>query len=298
LKSLIISSPDELTNEEWTFIFENPQFLHLDSLKIKESNHYLLNSTYDVVKNVLNSENCLKTFSCSMIIPSLSQKSVINLLPNLTLHSLTLTVSHFEYLFSLFEFTPNLTYLNVQIESTYGHPDLRKEIKINLKEFYLKLGIDEDMLISLDPLIRTIKLFSSSLICLSLDLASGHLTGGDTLNCLKLQQFLESIKELQQFHFYAKFNSNINQNFLSNFENEFWFDHNWPFGIYGKYFFTLPFHFNHLHEFPNSFNYIKSQILDTNSRIWFNVKSLELSMTHQYDFNFVKELKIKMPKLN
>jgi hypothetical protein len=35
-----------------------------------------------------------------------------------------------------------------------------------------------------------------------------------------------------------------------------------------------------------------------NPRIWHNVKSIELERTYDYDRNFVKELKIKMPKLS
>jgi hypothetical protein len=40
------------------------------------------------------------------------------------------------------------------------------------------------------------------------------------------------------------------------------------------------------------------EILINNRRIWFNVKSIELEESFYYDTNFVKELKIKMPKLN
>jgi hypothetical protein len=41
LKSLIISSANELTDEEWKSIFESPQFSRLHSLKIKEKTIYL-----------------------------------------------------------------------------------------------------------------------------------------------------------------------------------------------------------------------------------------------------------------
>ena len=75
-----------------------------------------------------------------------------------------------------------------------------------------------------------------------------------------------------------------NDNILSEFKNQFWFDHNWSFGMHGNYFYTLPFHFDYLYEFYEGFNDVKSnnpEILKTNPRIWYNVKSIDLPYNHK-----------------
>jgi hypothetical protein len=63
-------------------------------------------------------------------------------------------------------------------------------------------------------------------------------------NNIELQQLLESMIELKQFHLYAKLNKNqidVDE-ILSRFKQQFWFDHHWFFGMHGEYFYTLPFH--------------------------------------------------------
>jgi len=70
--------------------------------------------------------------------------------------------------------------------------------------------------------------------------------------------------------------------------------------MYDKYFFTVPFDFDYLYEFYKGFDNVKSNnpsILINNPQIWCNVKSIELFLPYNYDKNFVKELKIKIPKL-
>ncbi|CAF1024556.1 unnamed protein product [Adineta steineri] len=83
------------------------------------------------------------------------------------------------------------------------------------------------------------------------------------------------------------------------FENRYWFDHKWTFGTHGTYFYTLPFHFEYLHNFCG-FDNIKSsnsEVLLTNPRIWYTVKYIDLYYRSTYDINFLKELKMEMPKL-
>jgi hypothetical protein len=149
-----------------------------------------------------------------------------------------------------------------------------------------------------------IQQFSLSLISLSLNLVSLTIETTEEIpfNSLKLQQFLESMIKLQQFHCYAELYDNpIDSNImLSQFTDQYWFDHNWFFGMHGNYFYTLPFHFDHLYEFYHGFDGVKSsnpELLETNPRIWYNVKSIGLLMTLEYDFNLIKQLKMKMPKL-
>jgi hypothetical protein len=52
--------------------------------------------------------------------------------------------------------------------------------------------------------------------------------------------------------------------------------------------------------FDDGFNDVKSnnrEILETNPRLWYNVISLEINSAKNCNVNFLKELKIKMPKL-
>ncbi|CAF3621937.1 unnamed protein product [Adineta steineri] len=107
--------------------------------------------------------------------------------------------------------------------------------------------------------------------------------------------------ELKQFHLYATLNSHDDsRNILSRFQDQYWFDHKWTFGMHGKYLYTLPFHFEYLRDFSCDFNDIESsnsQVLLTNPRIWYTVKYIDLYYRSTYDINFLKELKLKMPKL-
>ncbi|CAF0910101.1 unnamed protein product [Adineta steineri] len=105
---------------------------------------------------------------------------------------------------------------------------------------------------NLNELTNGIKQFSSSLICLSLNLTEYDDIRENEIpfNGVKLQQLLESMIELEQFHLYATLNSYDNsRNVLSQFQDQYWFDHKWTFGMHGTYFYTLPFHFEYLHEF-------------------------------------------------
>jgi hypothetical protein len=165
-----------------------------------------------------------------------------------------------------------------------------------------------DQSINFDDLINSIKPFSSSLICLSLNLADSGLlldyTGVYSLftskipfNIVTFQQWLESMIQLKQFYFYTKLNSYLKINLkriLTEFENRYWLDHNWLFGMHEKYLYTLPFYFDHLHQFPNGSETIKLN----NSGLWYNVQSIGLSIRQQYDINLIRNIKMKIPNLN
>jgi hypothetical protein len=79
-------------------------------------------------------------------------------------------------------------------------------------------------------------------------------------NSLKVKQFLESMNELKQFHFYALLPAQKTDDdiILSQFKSEYWLDPNLFFGIHENYFFTLPFHLDYPYDFSNSFDNIKS----------------------------------------
>jgi predicted CopG family antitoxin len=155
-------------------------------------------------------------------------------------------------------------------------------------------------------LLSNIKYFSSSLIFLSIEIMylSVRNMDDEPFISIILRQFFESMTQLNQFHLFVKLceRGGISQErILSNFQHQYWFDHNWFFGMHERYFYTLPFHFDHLHEFYRDFNDVKSSnpdIIINNPRIWYNVKSIDLDHPSIYDVHFLNQLKIKMPKLN
>ncbi|CAF3986382.1 unnamed protein product, partial [Rotaria sp. Silwood1] len=104
--------------------------------------------------------------------------------------------------------------------------------------------------------------FSSSLICLSFDLVDLNIETEDEFpfNSIKFQQLLESMRELKKFYLYAKLYTNsYNANhILSKFKNQYYLDYNLSFRMHLNYFYTLPFHFDHLYEIYNNFNDVKS----------------------------------------
>ncbi|CAF3948599.1 unnamed protein product [Adineta steineri] len=299
LKSIIIPSTYGLPKEQLKYLLDCDQFNNLHTFKLKQKKLFcdqfyyfdLIDQNY-LFKKIFNSNNSLKIFEYPFKRSSLSITHYNSLQINSNLHSLTLILSDFNDIFKLISYTPNLEYLNIQTLPPITSQEIIYRTNIKLKQFNLKLGHDS---IDFNQLMNGIKQFSSSLISLSLDLIDLNIETIDELpfNSIKLQQFLQTMIELKQFHLYAKLQECPidNENFLLGFQNQFWLDHNWRFGMHEKYFYTLPFHFDYLYEFSNNFK--------TNYRLWYsNVKSLELCLTEKYNFQFLKDLKIQMPKLN
>jgi hypothetical protein len=231
------------------------------------------------------------------------------------LRSLALVLDTYEDIFLLLEYTPNLKHLNIQSKTLLGSGKSIKELNLKLERFDLKLSRNKlvvlpmyDKSINFDELINSIKPFSSSLICLSINLADlgllldftgsySFFTSKIPFNILTLQQWLESMTQLKQFHFYTKLTSHLKIDkkiILTEFKNRYWLDHNWSFGMHGKYLYTLPFYFDHLHQFPNGSETIKLN----NSRLWSNVQSMGLSIAQQYDINLIRDIKMKILNLN
>ncbi|CAF3981763.1 unnamed protein product, partial [Rotaria sp. Silwood1] len=192
IKSLILSSPIDVLNEQLKLILESEQFQKIHSFKIKENKFYF-DRLYDnyLIKKILNDQNSLEIFQYSLITLPLSLIGTSNLKINFNLYSLT-----------LISYTPNLTCLNVQLKPPYRFQELIHMTNIKLKQLHLKLIENETREYPLSndvQLFNGIKQFSSSLICLSL-----NLVGLDTktkneipFNSIKLQQFLESMTELK-----------------------------------------------------------------------------------------------------
>jgi len=291
------------------YIIENNQFQNLSSFKIKHekifTNPYLPDNVIyvdNIFEKVFNQNNSLEIFEYSLMIRS-CEIYTYNLQINFNLHSLILVFTSFHTIFDLIEYTPNLKYLKV----TTGVPSANSQpintINIKLKQLHLTLNKMNDY-VDFDRVIDGIKQFSSSLMCLSLDLVDYSVRGINefSFSRLKLPQLLESMKELKQFHLYTKlpsfqYNNDVD---LSQFKDQHWFNHNSSFGMHDTYLYTLPFHFQNFYECFQDFNDVKlnnCEILKNNSRIWYNVKSIQLSVGSGYSRNFVEELKTKMPKL-
>jgi hypothetical protein len=75
----------------------------------------------------------------------------------------------------------------------------------------------------------------------------------------------------------------------------------WIFGMHRDYFYALTFSFDYLYGFDTDFDLVqsnKAEILGNNSQIWCKVKLIQLLVPQKYNRKFIKELKMKMPKLN
>ena len=124
----------------------------------------------------------------------------------------------------MISYTPNLKYLNVESEPPYRYNKSIYKTDIKLKQLYLTLSKDSSVEIDFNQLTDGIKQFSSSLNCLSLNLVSINMTTTNEIpfNSKKLQQFLESIRELKQFHVYAKLDEyRISDFILSQFKSQY-----------------------------------------------------------------------------
>jgi hypothetical protein len=78
--------------------------------------------------------------------------------------------------------------------------------------------------------------------------------------------------ELRKFHFYAKLFGYLPTGMiLMKLQDWYWLEHNWSFGLHGQYLYTLPFHCDYLHDFPNNLDDIKSnnpEIVINTSQLW------------------------------
>jgi hypothetical protein len=279
-----------------------PRCLHSFQSQEEKTSFDELHNNNNLFLRIFSYENLLETLT----IPSYYTKNIDNLKINFNVRSMTLISIRFEKIFSLITYTSNLEYLNVE---TYMPEINQRQISIDkrnikLKQLYLTLHDRSGASKSFDQLTNGIKQFSTSLTCLSLNLVNLFPINVNEIpvDSEKLQNFLESMIELKELHLYAKIDPCFNNfgQILSGFTNQYWLDHNWSFGIHKTYFYTLPFHYDCLHEFDNGFKYVQSsnpEIL-INNQIWHNVKIIELEKTYTYNRNFVEQLKIKMPKLN
>ena len=176
LKSLIISTAFGCPDEELKLIVESEQFNNLHSFILKENEiyfdllyHHDPGDQPDILKRVFNSENSLKIFEYSNLIPSIETP----IEKNYNLHSLTLALNNIEDIWTLISNTPNLKYLNIQVCSPglrlLWNEKLTKKVNINLKQFYLTIKESNNfvcLLVNINMLFYFIeRILSPSLTC-------------------------------------------------------------------------------------------------------------------------------------
>lgn len=122
LKSLILSSSCGVPKENFKLIINNDQFKKLLSFKIKQDLVYCtrvcnyLYNPYDLFQKIINNDNSLKIFEYSSRIATYQKnKSFIGLNLNENLHSLILNLHQWNDLYSIIDYTPNLTYLDLEL---------------------------------------------------------------------------------------------------------------------------------------------------------------------------------------
>lgn len=326
LKTLIISSPLGFANEELKSIFESDIFKNLRSFQIQAIRRFPfadrvhcsrfrpINTQEYILEKVFNNTNSLTIFEYSLATSPLAVENSSSFEINYHLHSLTLILTDFQDIYSLLSYTANLQYLNLTSEPPYYLTTPYNRIQIQIKTLYLKLDRKEKTdgfyrfwyeAIDFDQLTNFIEQFSASLMHLSLDVSEMETDDINELpfNSTKLQQLLEKMIKLQQFHVNACIASDgINEDaILATFNNQFWFDYNWSFGMHDGCLFTLPYHFDYFNESYGAFNDFKSsnpEILRSKLPLWHSIKSIDLSTVCISDYNYLKQLQIKMPYLN
>jgi hypothetical protein len=147
LKSVILSSSCGLPEEDFKLIINSDQFKRLHSFKIKQNLVYCtrdcdyLYDPYDLFQQVINNDNSLKIFEYSSRIATYRNKSFIGLKLNENLHSLILNLNQWNDLFSIIDYTPNLKYLNLELDIDKINVKLNRWNNIHqiqLKQFYLE----------------------------------------------------------------------------------------------------------------------------------------------------------------
>ena len=305
LKSVVISSPLPVDYDQLTFMVESKQFKKLTSLKIQNELRRNDNRNESfLVNKIFSDEHFLHTFE---LVPQYCVNSTIQVNPKFTvnLRSLSLKILNGKILLEVLHYFPNLKYLNVifylfnDLEEQFNSTKKFSSIKLEKLSLRVDLGgyLDDELF---PVLILFLKEFSSSLNYLSLDFhrldTDEGVFDGRTLE----QQFLTFMTQLKSFHLYGRFTKDVHctESFLSTFESEFWFDHHWTFGIYRNYYFTLPFHFDHLEDF-DGLECIRStnSIILNSLHTWSRVKSIHFHSSSQFQSNSIEQMKLKMPNV-
>ena len=295
--SIIVTSPCFIDSKIIESIMKNDRFDQLHSLKIKQMILSDNNNNNQVfLKNIFNNQNQIEIFECPILGPSLSVGEP-KFTSNLT--KLRIKLNELAEIFSLFQYTPFLKYLNI-IFNDVGIYNSQEKCSIQLERLHMMYN--KAILSNKEyyPMTEMIKMFSASLKCLALNFSNiifdldNSLSNGEELR----KQLLESLSSLIEFHFYTRTCWEFQSDILSTFRSQFWLDRNWIMATHGSqgYMYTLPFYFNEIHEFGDftSVRTTNDKILLNNPYVWRKIQSIQLLEPSKIDFDL---LRIQMPKL-
>lgn len=304
LKSLIISSPLPIDQNEIYSITEHKQFNNLTTFKI-HCEIYYKEYRQSIFEKIFHYESSLKTFESNSTL-YFSYFNICHATINVNLTTLSLKLTKFIYVFSCFKYVPNLKHFNLTVNSMNVDDPTNKGYDfsdIKLKKFSFTFEKDEKINTNngtnIDSLLNLIKQFSLSLKYLSLNLKQANLSVYFDSDFLR-EYLLNAMIELTSFHFYVKLAKTpiLIQNILSTFKNKFWFDHGWSVGTHEQFIYTLPFHYDELDDFID-FDHIESSnlaVLNAPST-WYRVRSINFSEFTTYTYDKIHEFKIKTPNL-
>ncbi|CAF1113601.1 unnamed protein product [Adineta ricciae] len=298
LKSLVISTAVPIYSDELKPIIEDEKIRQLTTLKLRSEilSRADLNETSYIIPTIFHHANSIETFEFLSTFDLHRLKNVINV----TIQSLTVKLGNSTSILTLITHTPNLRYLNAVLYPMSTHP--RPEQTVNLTHVQLRtlLITSENGSIknqSFARLSNIIKQFSTSLVRLSLKLSSIISTDTQFDGHILRNQLLNPMTKLKNFHLFVTFDEEPTETstLLSTFQNQFWYNHRWAVGVYGKHLFTLPFHFKELNCFTDV-----DEIKSSNSKMlstWPYVTLIDLSQCNNLDVNLIKQLKTNMPNL-
>ncbi|CAF3945190.1 unnamed protein product [Adineta steineri] len=319
LKSLTISSAIPLNCDHFNPILNSEQFRNLESFKIKSKicSEEIYHSDDHIVEGtaftpIFYSFNKFKTFQyLSTVSPFQTVDDISGMDISPHLQKLSLKLWEFETIYFIMQYCPNLKDLDLIV--TIIHPvKVSEELDlstIHLKRFSLTTN-DTNRSSQMTRacyhyLAKFIKHFSETLISLSLNFCGEHIVSDSPfmLNGTQLQdKLLQYMKELKNFNFYMSCQLRSRKNLaslLSTFKNSFWLDHNWIVATHANYIYTLPFHFSHFYGFTHFDQIISTDpnIFQINSRLWYKIKSIELSKSFKINPDLIEQIRRKIPNL-
>jgi len=274
LKSLIISSPYGIPDEEFQNIIDSNLFSRLHSFQLYETKRFIEEyGSYHVdmslgypLEKVFQSQSSLKKFGYLSRTSPLKVWEHTDLEINKNLQFLTIQLIDFNDIYVLLSYAPNLQHLNLQSEVPRNDEIPSTVIDVKLKKLSLKFNQTDQKQIFYPVLYQKLRnflsLFSISLTYLSLNLLEVNCSNINEFpfNEHELQQCLQPMTKLKIFHFVTRLRNlhRFNESTLPVFNSQFWSDHNWPFKWHACLLFTEPYHFGHFHELIKALHYIET----------------------------------------
>ncbi|CAF0921655.1 unnamed protein product [Adineta ricciae] len=293
LTSIIIDSETEWSLTHIASLFNLNGFKQIYTLKILNASSINANL---ILPKIFHPQCTLQRFHCEPIINLYHHSHFNNLQSNLNLRTLTINTNHFKDIYHLIQHAFNLKDLTLRLGTLYTYEreyDFSDLMKIKLEKLSITMEQREERKtddysisrIDLVRLVSVIRMFSQSLLFLSLNFTDYHIFTDDNLlsNGEQLQmRLLQYLGQLKNFHLnvnivnYAI--SNEPYSILSTFRTEFYFQHHWSFGMNRYYLYSLPFKYDELYGFE-SIELSNSTLLQQKSTLWDRIRTVRLERT-------------------